>query len=67
MHQMGLVCNLTLSVIAGAVLAPALGEVQPIFLRNHPSAFEGAVFVMAAVAAGVAAHTIWAVRARPPG
>ena len=61
MHQMGLVCNLTLSVIAGAVLAPALGEVQPIFLRNHPSVFEGAVFVMAAVAAGVAAHTIWAV------
>ena len=64
MHQMGLVCALTLSVISGGFRMdwdPALGEAIPIFLRNHPSAFEEAAFVTAAIAAGVTARTMRAV------
>ena len=64
MHQMGLVCALTLSVISGGFRMdwdPALGEAIPVFLRNHPSAFEEAAFVTAAIAAGVAARTMRAV------
>ena len=58
---MGLVCAVTFAVIAGGfrmAWGPFLGEAKPIFLRNHPSAFEEAVFVTAAVAAGVANSTM---------
>ena len=61
MHQIGFVCALTLSVLAGGYRLdwdPALGQAPPIFLRNHPSAFAEAAFVASAIAAGVAARTM---------
>ena len=61
MHQMGLVCALTLSVIAGGFRMdwdPELGPAPPAFLRNHPSAYAEATFVADAIAAGVAARTM---------
>ena len=44
---------------------PSLREAKaakPIFLRNHPTAFEEAVIVTAAVAASVTTPTIWALK-----
>ena len=61
LHRMGLVCALTLSVIAGGIRmdrGPAKGPAPPTRLRNHPSALAEAALVLAAVAAGVAARTM---------
>ena len=61
MHQIGIVCALTLSVIAGGFRMdwdPALGEASPIFLKNHPSALAESGFVTSAIADGVAARTM---------
>ena len=61
MHQMGLVCALTLSVISGGFRMdwdPARGPATPAFLRNHPSALAEAAFVAEAIAAGIAARTM---------
>ena len=61
MHQIGLVCALTLSVIAGGFRMdwdPERGPAPPAFFANHPSAFEEAAFVAAAIADGVAARTM---------
>ena len=61
MHQMGLICALTLSVITGGFRMdcdPEMGPAPPAFLRNHPSALAEAAFVTEAIAAGVAARTM---------
>ena len=61
MHQMGLVCALTLSVLTGGFRMdwdPDMGPALPTFLRNHPSALAEAAFVTEAVAAGTAARTM---------
>ena len=61
MHQIGIVCALTLSVIAGGFRMdwdPALGEASPIFLKNHLSALAESGFVTSAFADGMAARTM---------
>lgn len=61
MHQIGLICALTLSVIdSGYRLEwdPAKGPPARRWLRNHPSALEQAAFVSAKVAEGVLAGTM---------
>ena len=61
MHQMGLICALTLSVISGGFRMdwdPDTGPAPPAFLRNHPSALAEASFVTDAIAAGIAARTM---------
>jgi hypothetical protein len=61
-HQMGLVCALTLSVITGGFRMdwdPDRGPAPPAFLRNHPSALVEAAFVSGAIASGIAARTVW--------
>jgi hypothetical protein len=68
MHQIGIVCALTLSVIAGGFRMdwdPALGEASSIFLKNHPSALAERGFVTSAIADGVAASTMWGALGRP--
>ncbi len=63
MHQMGLVCALTLLVITCWFCMdwdPEQGPAPPAFLCNHPSALAEATFVAEAIAAGVTAHTMWA-------
>ena len=63
LHQIGLICALTLSVIdSGYRLEsdPAKGPPARCWLRNHPSALEqaAAAFVSAKVAEGVLAGTM---------
>jgi hypothetical protein len=61
MRQMGLVCSLVLSVISGGFRMdwdPDMGPAPPAFLRNHPSAFAEAAFVMDAITTGIAARTM---------
>jgi hypothetical protein len=61
MHQMGLVCALTLLVITGGFRMdwdPERGPAPPAFLCNHPSALAKAEFVAEAIAAGVTARTM---------
>jgi hypothetical protein len=61
MHQIGLVCALSLSVIASGYRLewdPATGPPRPCWLRNHPSALEHAAFVAEKVAEGVIAGTM---------
>jgi hypothetical protein len=61
MHQMGLICALTLSVLTGGFRMdwdPDMGPAPPTFLRNHPSALAEAAFVTEAIAAGTAARTM---------
>jgi hypothetical protein len=61
MHQIGIVCALTLSIIAGGFRMdwdPALGEASPIFLKNHSSALAESGFVTSAIADCVVASTM---------
>ncbi len=63
MHQMGLVCALTLSVITGGFRGmdwdPDRRPAPPAFLGNHPSsALAEAAFVSGAIASGIAARTM---------
>ena len=61
MHQLGVVCALTLSVLAGGFRMdwdPELGTAAPIHLLNHPSAFANKAFVSEAVATGIRAGTM---------
>ncbi len=63
MHQMGLVCAPTLSVITGGFRMdwdPDRGPAPPAFLRNHPSALTEAAVVSGAIASGIAARTMLA-------
>jgi hypothetical protein len=66
MHQIGIVCHSARSpspsLLEGSVWigtpGPALGEVSPILLKNHPSALAESGFVTSAIADGVAARTM---------
>ena len=61
MHQIGVVCALTLSVLdIGYRLDwdPARGRPSPVWLRNHPSAVSHRDFVSSKVAEGVATGTM---------
>ena len=61
MHQIGVVCALTLAVIdSGYRLEwdPERGPPSRCWLRNHPSASTHATFVAEKVAEGVAAGTM---------
>ena len=61
MHQIGLICALTLSVIDSSYLlewGPAKGPPALRWLRNHPSARKQAALVSSKVAEGVLAGTM---------
>jgi hypothetical protein len=63
MHQMGLVCALTLrvSISTGGFHMdwdPDRGPAPPAFLCNHPSALEEAAFVTGVIASCIAASTM---------
>ncbi len=61
MRQMGLVCALTLSVIASRFRmdwGPDKGPAPAAFLHNHPFALAEAAFVLDAIASGISARTM---------
>ena len=61
MHQLGMVCALTLSILSSGYQLewdPKKGVAPPIHLGNHPSARNEHQFVSEAVAAGVRAGTM---------